>query len=144
MKMLEVAEPQLEKTTHFSSDTIVHFDEGLIGFSECKEFVLVENEALKPFRLLQSADTADLGFVVLDPTVRIADYHQQIPEREWEAIGVTDPHKRLAFVIVNIGLNPKESTGNFQAPLLINYEKMTGRQVILTDSGFCLRTPLIA
>ena len=122
---------------------IIRFDEGLIGFAECKDFVLVETADIKPFRLLQSADSNAISLVVLDPRVRIADYNNRVPQREWEAIGVTEAGNRLSFVIVNVGLNAKEITGNFQAPLLINYEKMTGRQVILTDSDFCLRTPLL-
>jgi flagellar assembly factor FliW len=137
-------EPQVQTTSKmFNSDLIVRFNEGLIGFADCKEFVLVENEELKPFRLLQSAESTELGFVVLDPAFRVGDYNSQIPAREWDSIGVTDPAKRLAFVIVNIGVDPRESTGNFQAPLLINYEKMTGRQVILTDTSFCLRQSLV-
>jgi len=138
--LLEAQTPRLD----YAKDAVIRFEEGLIGFVAHKEFVLAETENLKPFRLLHSTATEEqVGFVVLDPTVRIPDYSNQIPAREWEAIGVTDPRKRLAFIIVNIGLNARESTGNFQAPLLINYERMMGRQVILTDSGFCIRTPII-
>jgi flagellar assembly factor FliW len=138
----DLIEPQAQ-TKLYNKDTIIHFAEGLIGFSGFKDFVLIETEEIKPFRLLQSADSNDIGFVVLDPRFRIADYYNQIPAREWEAIGVKEPGRRLAFVIVNIGLNATEITANFQAPLLVNYEKMTGQQVILTDSGFCIRMPLL-
>src|SRR4030095_12178119 len=31
-------------------EAIIHFDEGLVGFSECKDFVLMENPTLAPFR----------------------------------------------------------------------------------------------
>ena len=139
-----VMEPQLQTNKLYEKESIIHFEEGLIGFSEIKDFVLVEAETIKPLRLLQSANSTDVGFVVLDPRFRIPDYYSQIPGREWEAIGVTDAAHRLAFVIVNIGLNPKSMTGNFQAPLLLNYEKMIGRQVILTDSGFGVRMPILA
>ena len=138
-----VMEPQLQTDKLYDKESIIRFEEGLIGFSELKGFVLAEAEAIRPLRLLQSASAEDVGFVVLDPRCRIADYYNQIPAREWESIGVTDAKHRLAFVIVNVGLNPRQMTGNFQAPLLLNYEKMTGRQVILTDSGFCLRMPII-
>ena len=139
-----VMEPQLQPNKLYETESIIRFEEGLIGFSELKDFVLVEAEAIKPLRLLQSASSTDVGFVVLDPRFRIPDYYNQIPGREWEAIGVTDPAHRLAFVIVNIGLNPRHMTGNFQAPLLLNYGRMMGRQVILTDTGFCLRMPILA
>jgi flagellar assembly factor FliW len=135
-------EPQLQSKM-YGKDSIIRLDEGLIGFSEFKNFVLVEAGEIKPFRIIQSADSSEVGFVVLDPRFRIADYYNQIPAREWEAIGVGNPANRLAFVIVNIGLNAREITANFQAPLLVNYEKMTGRQVILTDSGFGLRMAVV-
>jgi flagellar assembly factor FliW len=135
-------EPQLQAQM-YGKDSIIRFDEGLIGFNEFKHFVLVETEEVKPFRVLQSADSTEVAVVVLDPRFRIADYYNQVPAREWEAIGVTDPANRLAFVIVNIGLNPREITANFQAPILVNYQRMTGRQVILTDTGFGVRMALV-
>ena len=39
-----------------SKDAVIHFEEGLIGFSEFKDFVLMENDGLAPFRLLQSLE----------------------------------------------------------------------------------------
>jgi flagellar assembly factor FliW len=126
-----------------SKNSIIHFEEGLIGFSECKDFVVMENEGLAPFRLLQSLDSRDVGFLVLEPTVLITNYYDQVPAREWESLGVVDETKPLAFVIVTIGSSPTTSTGNFQAPLLVNYDHMVGRQVILTDSAFLVRHPLV-
>ena len=137
-----LVEPQLQ-TKLYDKDAIVRFDEGLIGFSEFKDFVLIQAEEIKPFRLLQSADSNEIGFLVLDPRFRVVNYFDQIPLREWEAIDVTSPEKRIAVVIVNIGLHAHQMTCNFQAPLLVNYEKMTGRQIILTDSGFGIRSPLL-
>jgi len=73
----------------------------------------------------------------------VNNYCSCVPAREWESLGVIEPTKPLSFVIVVIGSTPETSTGNFQAPLLVNYETMTGRQVILTDSGFSVRHPLM-
>jgi flagellar assembly factor FliW len=126
-----------------SKDAIIHFDEGLIGFSEFKDFVLMENESLAPFRLLQSLESPQVGFLVLEATALVNNYYDLVPAREWESIGVTGKTKPLAFVIVVIGNTPQSSTGNFQAPLLVNYERMVGKQIILTDSGFSVRQPLV-
>jgi len=125
-----------------SKDTIIHFDEGLIGFSDCKDFQVMENDSIAPFHLLQSSEMKEVGFLVLEPSVVMADYYNWIPAREWESIGLSasDPH--LAFVICVIGPSPKDSTGNFQAPLIVNYKKMIGRQVILTDAALSVRQPL--
>lgn len=126
-----------------NKDTIIRFDEGLIGFSECKEFQLMEGQNIAPFRLLQSSHFKEVGFLVLEPSTVIKDYYNRIPVREWESIGLMpgDPH--LAFVICIIGSAPKDSTGNFQAPLIVNCKTMTGRQVILTDAGLSVRQSLV-
>ncbi|PYS51042.1 MAG: hypothetical protein DMG13_19485 [Acidobacteria bacterium] len=93
--------------------------------------------------LLQSLELLDLGFLVLEPTMVITNYYDLVPAREWESLGVEGRIKPRALVIVVIGSGPESSTGNFQAPLLINQEKMTGKQVILTDSGFSVRQQLL-
>jgi flagellar assembly factor FliW len=126
-----------------SKDAIIHFEEGLIGFSEFKDFVLMENDSLAPFRLLQSLESPEVGFLVLEASTLVNNYYDLVPSREWESLGVTDRIKPLAFVIVVVGSTPESSTGNFQAPLLVNYEKMVGKQIILTDSGFSVRQPLV-
>jgi len=125
-----------------SKDTVIHFDEGLIGFSDCKDFQVIEDDRLSPFRLLQSSQTR-VRFLVLEPSVVMFDYHSRIPAREWELIGLSPSDHRLAFVICVIGASPKESTGNFQAPLIINYSKMIGRQLIVTDAALSVRQPLM-
>ena len=50
-----------------STESIFQFDEGLIGFYDCKSFLLIEREEIAPFRWLQSTDRADIGFLVIDP-----------------------------------------------------------------------------
>ena len=126
-----------------SKDAIIHFDEGLIGFSEFKDFVLMENDGLAPFRLLQSLEAPQVGFLVLEATNLVGNYYDLVPAREWESLGVGGKTKPLAFVIVVVGASPETSTGNFQAPLLVNYDRMEGKQIILTDSGFSVRQPLV-
>src|SRR4051812_7708398 len=104
-----------------SKDAVIHFDEGLIGFSEFKDFILMENDSLAPFRLLQSLEAPQVGFLVLEATNLINNYYGLVPAREWESLGVAGKTKPLAFVIVVVGSSPETSTGNFQAPLLVNY-----------------------
>src|SRR5438477_13214152 len=117
-----------------SRETVIQFDEGLIGFSECKSFVLMENDEIAPFRRLQSTDRPDVGFLVIDPSLIVANYHSMIPKREWESLELNTRASGIALAICIIGPTSSESTGNLQAPLIINYEKMVGKQIILTDT----------
>ena len=139
---LDTAEQNLP-LVQYSEDSILRFDEGLIGFSDCKSFVLLESEGIAPFRRLQSTERDEVGFLVLDSAYLTKEFPALVPERDWESIGLTDPAARLAFVICIIGPTPAQSTGNLQAPLIINYANMMGRQVILGDTEFSSRHPLV-
>jgi flagellar assembly factor FliW len=122
---------------------IIHFAEGLFGFSDCKDFVLIDSESLSPFRLLRSFDAPHVSFLVVEAMLLIHGYGEVVPARELETIGDSGPTKTAVFVIVTIGSTPETSSGNLQAPLLVNYDKMIGKQIILTDSGFSVRHPLV-
>jgi flagellar assembly factor FliW len=126
-----------------TKDAVIHFEEGLIGFAECKDFFLIEKENLAPFHLLQSVDYPQVAFFVIEATRLVDNYCYHVPTREWEAIGATDTAKQSAFAIVVIGSTPEKSTVNLQAPLLVNYDRRIGKQLILTDSVFSARHPLV-
>jgi flagellar assembly factor FliW len=126
-----------------SRETVILFDEGLIGFSDCKSFVLMENDDIAPFRRLQSTDRPDIGFLVIDPSLIVSNYHSMIPNREWESLELSTSAAGITLAICIIGPSSKESTGNLQAPLIINYEKMVGKQIILTDTQLTSRHPLL-
>jgi len=142
MKAMAILESDLRHLGQ-GKQTIIHFDEGLIGFSDCKDFQLMESDSIAPFRLLQSSQVKEVGFLVLEPKTVMPDYYSRIPHREWESIGLMPGEPQLAFVICVIGATSKQSTGNFQAPLIINYKTMIGRQVILTDVALSVRQSLV-
>ena len=124
-------------------ESIIQFEEGLIGFYDCKSFLLVELEEMAPFRWLQSTERSDIGFLVIDPSLVVRDYKTVIPSREWESLGLNDPAAGLVLVTCMVGLTTAESTGNLQAPLLVNCQRKSGKQVILTETGLTSRHPLL-
>jgi flagellar assembly factor FliW len=142
MKATAMLEKNIDSPAH-SRETVIQFDEGLIGFSDCKNFVLMEYDEIAPFRRLQSTERPEVGFLVLDPSLIVKDYHSLIPKREWESLELSSPAAGIAMVICIIGPSSAESTGNLQAPLVINYERMTGKQIILTDTHLTSRHPLL-
>jgi flagellar assembly factor FliW len=128
----------------YSKDSIIRFEEGLIGFSDCKDFVLMENEQIAPLRRLQSTEREDVGFFVLDPVLIMPNYYDLIPTRDWESLGLQYDGAKIVLAICILGSTPGDSTGNLQAPILINYTQMVGKQVILTESNLSSRHPLLA
>ena len=128
----------------YREQDVITFNEGLVGFPGCKRFVVMENESLSPFRVLQCVDRRDVGFLVLDPRILVRSYNRSVPEEAWKTLGLTVASDRLALVIAIIGSVPEESTANLQAPLLVNYKEMKGRQLILTGSRYGVTEPLVS
>jgi flagellar assembly factor FliW len=128
----------------YRDEDVITFDEGLVGFPNSKRFVVMENEALAPFRILQCVDQRNVGFLVIDPRNIVKNYNRSIPESAWRTVGVAAESDRLALAISIIGSVPEESTANLQAPLLINYKEMKGRQLILTGTRYSVTQPLLS
>lgn len=128
----------------YRDEDVITFDEGLVGFPACKRFVVMENEALSPFRILQCVDQRNVGFLVIDPRNIVKSYNRSIPEDAWRTVGVPEAKDRLALAISIIGDVPEDSTANLQAPLLINYKEMRGRQLILTGTRYSVTQPLLS
>jgi flagellar assembly factor FliW len=126
-----------------SNESTIQFQEGLIGFYDCKSFRLIAQDEIAPFRWLQSTDRPDIGFLVIDPSLVVSDYKTVIPNREWESLGVANPESGIVLVTCMVGPATGESTGNLQAPLLVNFQKRAGKQVILTETGLTSRHPLL-
>jgi flagellar assembly factor FliW len=84
-----------------------------------------------------------LVFPVLDPHQIFASYFCETNVEDLAGIDVEDPSDVLTLVVAIIGDDPLDSTVNLKAPLLINHRKMLGRQVILNESRYSVRTPIL-
>jgi len=137
------------KTTRFGDmdiekDRVIRFPQGLPGFPDEKQFVLMEHKPGSPFMWLQSADTPDLAFVVTDPFLIVRDYLQDAPALDRDRIWEKNGDKPLLLTIVNIPQGePRKMTVNLQGPLVIDVQDRTGKQVILARSGYSTRHPVL-
>jgi flagellar assembly factor FliW len=120
----------------------VNIPQGLFGFEEYKDFVLLDAEH-KPFYWLQSVDVKEIAFILINPFLFRKDYEVNISEEEEKEINLTSAESALIFVIVTI---PQDGpmTANLQGPIVINKENMTGIQVILLDNRWRTRHDIMA
>jgi flagellar assembly factor FliW len=104
----------------------------------------MEHKPGSPFMWLQSADSPDLAFVVMDPFLVRADYLRDLPSRDRETVLGKSSPPPLVLTIVNIPRGaPRSMTVNLLGPLVIDVEARTGKQVILTGSDYHTRHPVV-
>jgi len=110
----------------------VSFPLGLFGFEDYRDYILIDAEH-NPFFWLQSVDEQEIAFILINPFLFRPDYEVNIGNDELAEIGITAPENALIFVIVTIPQDGNSMTANLQGPLVINKEKMTGMQAVLSD-----------
>ncbi len=52
----------------YDPENLLHFPEGLIGFEDLHDFIVMPNEKEGPLFWIQSVDDAGIAFVLTDPT----------------------------------------------------------------------------
>ena len=63
----------------FPDEVVMEFPDGVLGFARDTRFILLEHDAEgSPFKWLQSLNTADLAFIVIDPNTVETRYHYDI------------------------------------------------------------------
>ncbi|WP_217596238.1 flagellar assembly protein FliW [Cohnella sp. GbtcB17] len=118
----------------------------ILGFPELNEFVMLpidDSATITPFAYLQSSTEEEVGFLVADPFQFCADYEFKIEEQDIQDIEATTPEEVVVMAIVRIGDPFDTSTINLMAPLVINVDKLLGRQVVLSsDKPYTTKMPI--
>jgi flagellar assembly factor FliW len=120
---------------------------GIPGFPDQRQFVIFEHRPDSPFLWYQSVDEPALAFVITDPFLFKPDYSFDLPkvlkDLGWDPD--MQPDQLQLYVIVNIPKGkPEEMTANMMGPILVNTVTREAVQVVLTESSYSHRVPLMA
>lgn len=103
-------------------DSIYFFPNGVLGFEDYKNYVLISEENTAPFKWLISIDEPSIGFPILSPFYLDSEYN----------IGRNiDLDNNVLFVIITLQDENGNISANLKAPLIFNIKQMTGEQLIL-------------
>ena len=128
----------------YDEKSVIHLQEGMLGFSKLKDYVLIESPDTDPFKILQSVDDPYVAFPMVDPRLLDSSFNCEITPEDMEAIGLKDLSDVLTLVVTVIPEDPTQSTVNLKAPLLINQHKMIGKQIVLAESCYGTMQPLMS
>lgn len=106
----------------------------ILGFEETKnmEFIPVDDIFVR----LKSTDGRDFTFIVIDAQLIRPGYNFDIPLYYQQILGLEKDSNRQAFVIMALHEDINDSTLNFLAPILINWDNNSLAQVILDSSAY--------
>lgn len=127
----------------FQEREMIRFPKGVIGFSDFKNYILLEIKEDKPFKWLQSVDDFDLAFVLIDPLIFFPHYKIKPDPDDLAELKEFELKKLKIYTIVTLSSDPTQSSANLIAPLIFNFEKNLGKQTVLPKSPYTTRHNLL-
>jgi len=139
------------KTTRFGNisikdEEIIQMPFGMLGFPDQKRFAILEHHESSPFFWYQSVDDPALAFVITNPFLFKPDYAIDLEEifKDMSWNGDTKGHHVALYIIANIPQGqPHKITGNLIGPLLINNKVRQAVQMVIANSPYSHKFPLL-
>lgn len=124
-------------TTRFTSieiepDDILFFRNGLIGFEDCRHWVLLADSDNSSVAWLQSMQHSDIALPVVSPRRFLDGYQVRLEPNDVDILQLSKVEQ--AFVLAVVSRNEESLTLNLRAPLVINLDRRIGSQVITVDA----------
>ncbi|WP_404330193.1 flagellar assembly protein FliW [Mesobacillus maritimus] len=123
---------------------LITFLKGIPGFDEDKQYILLpaDETGESPFFFLQSVETAEVSFLLLDAFAFFAKYDVNLDDSVVEKLEIGSPDDVIVLTTVTVQGELKQATTNLKAPLVINYPKQVGMQIVLDNRDYMIKQPL--
>lgn len=133
-------------TIDIGEEKIIHFDNGLLGFEEYKDYTILYDidEEEKPFfSWLQSVDEKGLAFPVVNPLSVDENYNPTVEDELLNSLGDITPENMIVLLLATIPKDVKEASVNMRAPLVINSDNRKGMQIIVENKEYEIKHKII-
>jgi len=136
------------ETTRFGSveideNKVLTFEKGILGFPEDKRYALLPHNENSPFFWLQSLDSPELAFVVINPALIVDDYNFEIPDEMQKQLDLKESAQAEVLVLVTFrsgnGDKSIRPSANLLGPLVINIENRQACQAVLDPKKYPVR-----
>ena len=135
-----VDQPPADDVREGLARNAIAFTDGIPGFEACRRFVLLTSDALAPLQRLESIEGPPAAFLGIDPRLVMTDYRCSLSDNDRQALEADADTTLLWLAIIS------EAQGvlyaNLRAPIVINPQRMIGRQVLPDEGLYPIRHPL--
>ncbi|MCL5935791.1 MAG: flagellar assembly protein FliW [Firmicutes bacterium] len=132
------------KTEESSGEELkkISFPWGIPGL-EYDEFILTAAGEESPFYFLESVREPGIGLIVTNPFEAFSGYEFDLEEEIVSQLKIKEESQVAVFCTVNISRGFEAATANLLAPIVVNTKDLLGKQVVLNEKKYSVRTPLV-
>ncbi len=117
--------------------------EGLVGFEDQQEYVLLDRDDCRPFRWLVAFQDPGLAFPLLGASDVLPDYRAPLSAIEEALLELAPGETPAVYFVVSVVDEGRQIYANLRAPLVVNPRLQTGRQVVLLDAAYEVQHPVL-
>ncbi len=117
-------------------EEIIDFTKPILGFDNCKQYLLLENESIFPTFWLQSINNTDIAFPVVSPYSIDEDYSIKLQVHDIEDIQLKKIEDALILTLMVVPQSISSIRTNLRAPIIYNPENKMAKQLILNDDKY--------
>lgn len=121
---------------------VLTFPQGMIGFPQHREYVLLKQRDDSVFMWLHSTTDSSLAFPIVLPWAFHWDYEVKLSDEDLASIEVSNASQISILCVVNVGSDVRKGTINLFSPVVINNDTRVAKQVINTADGYSTRDRL--
>jgi flagellar assembly factor FliW len=121
IKTLQFGELDIEQSHIFN------FPNGLLGFEDLREFVLISEEETVPFKWLICVEKPEIGFPLLSP------WHIDLT---YEPGNDFNLQREVILCVITLEDEKGLMTANMKAPVILDVIEQTGKQIILPSDKY--------
>ncbi len=116
----------------------IAFPDGIPGFEACRHFVLLASDDTAPLQRIESVDGPRASFVGVDPRRVVPGYRCVLGPADMRSLQATADTTLLWLALVAVEADGT-ITANLRAPIVVNPDRMLGRQVLPNDGLYPVR-----
>ncbi|HIJ64431.1 MAG TPA: flagellar assembly protein FliW [Candidatus Hydrogenedentes bacterium] len=129
------------ETTRFGAidvkpEDVITFTQPILGFQEYRRFVLLPGPESSTVSWLQSTESGELAFILMDPRLVAPDYQIELSQHELAELAVTKISELDVYTLVVVPQDHTQIRTNLRAPILISPKHRLGKQTILEQTDY--------
>lgn len=124
-------------------EQLVYFPQGLPGFENLRQFTWINSSEELPFSFMQSVEDGNVTFITADPFLFYPEYSFALSDSVKEELQLESEGDVQIKAIITIRESLDSATINLQSPIVVNTRTRVAKQVILHETAYQSKHPLI-
>ncbi len=117
-------------------EEVINFTKPILGFDDCRQYLLMESESIFPTFWLQSINDPNLAFPVISPFSVDENYSINLEALDLDDIRLKSIDDALVLTLMVVPQTISSIRTNLRAPIIYNPEKKIAKQLILYDEKY--------